>query len=43
MTAEPDAKYIYQIDQVPVVPNKRYRIFASVKEKVAQKADAKAS
>src|SRR6185503_16758103 len=44
MTAAEDAKYIYQIDQVPVVPNKRYRIFASLKEKAPaiQKGDQKA-
>ena len=47
MNAAEGATRTYQIDAVPVVPNKRYRIFGSVKEKAAagtdKKAEAKAS
>jgi len=40
-TAEGSTR-VYQIDAVPVVPNKRYRIFGSVKEQAPVKAPAAA-
>ena len=40
LSAAPDAKFTFTIDAVPVVPNKRYRIFGSVKAKPAAEAPA---
>lgn len=40
MNAEKDSTLVYQIDAVPVVPNKRYRIFGSVKQKAKSEPKA---
>ena len=42
MSAAEGATRVYQVDAVPVVPNKRYRIFGSVKEKAAAAPASKA-
>jgi len=43
LNAADGATRVYQIDSVPVVPNKRYRIFGSVKEQAAAGKKAAAS